>query len=188
MTTETRRHYRARIEGLHRELGIPSGFAGQCGWPLQAEAENLVDAGPDCFGRPQRLQADACSAWQRMQCQAAADGVSLHLVSAYRSVEYQCDVIRRKRESGRRIEDILRVNALPGYSEHHTGRAIDLGTEGCPALEEEFEHTAAFRWLQDQAAMFGFVLSYPRGNPMGISYEPWHWCYHSDLDKTVTRG
>jgi len=179
--------YRARIERLHRELGIPRGFAEQRGWPLQQEAAALADAGPDWYGRPQRLRPDALAAWRRLREAAARDGVAVHLISAFRSVEYQCEVIRRKQAGGRSMEDILRVNAVPGFSEHHTGCAVDLGTTECPPLEEAFEETPAFRWLAAQAEHFGFRLSYPRDNPMGIRYEPWHWCYRSDLDKSGTR-
>lgn len=169
--------YRNRIARLHRELGIPDGYAARRGWPLQPEAGQLADAGPDCFGRPQRLHPDALRHWCRMREAAAADGVALHLVSAFRSVEYQCEVIRRKRDAGRDMDDILQVNALPGYSEHHTGCAVDLGTDDEPPLEESFEATEAFRWLGSHAARFGFHLSYPRDNAAGMAYEPWHWCY-----------
>lgn len=179
--------YRERIEQMHRELGIPPGFVEQRGWLLQPEAGNLVEAGPDLYGRPQRLTPGARSAWRKMQQAAAEDGVVLQLVSAFRSVQYQCEVIRRKLDAGRDLDDILRVNAVPGFSEHHTGCAVDLGTTDCPVLEEAFEHTPAFRWLRGRAADFGFSLSYPRGNRLGISYEPWHWYYREGLDKPGTR-
>jgi D-alanyl-D-alanine carboxypeptidase len=112
-----------------------------------------------------------------MRRAARHDGVELLVVSAFRSVEYQADVIRRKLEAGRAIDDILCANAAPGYSEHHTGRALDLATSGCPPLEETFELTPAFAWLEANAARFGYRLSYPRGNPWGIVYEPWHWAW-----------
>jgi D-alanyl-D-alanine carboxypeptidase len=73
------------------------------------------------------------------------------------------------------LQEILKVNAAPGFSEHHSGRAIDIGTPGQPPAEESFEHTAAYAWLDAHAEQFGFRLSYPRGNSHGISYEPWHW-------------
>ena len=73
--------------------------------------------------------------------------------------------------------DFLRVNAAPGYSEHHTGRAVDIGTPGCPPLEEAFEDTAAFAWLSRNAGAAGFRMTYPRGNPQGVIYEPWHWLF-----------
>ena len=84
------------------------------------------------------------------------------------------------------MEQILRVNAAPGFSEHHTGRAVDLGTHDCEALEEEFEQTDAFVWLERNAESFGFAMSYPRGNASGFAYEPWHWCFESaEIEKEI---
>jgi D-alanyl-D-alanine carboxypeptidase len=108
---------------------------------------------------------------------ANSAGVSLFLISAFRSIEYQHELIDKKLVEGQAIEDILKVNAAPGYSEHHTGRAIDVGTIGCDALVEEFEDTKAFQWLNINAQEFGFIQSYPKNNSSGIDYEPWHWCF-----------
>jgi D-alanyl-D-alanine carboxypeptidase len=73
------------------------------------------------------------------------------------------------------MNQILEISALPGFSEHHTGRAVDLGQTGTPPLTEEFEHTNAFNWLQSHAKEFSFSMSYPKGNQHGIAFEPWHW-------------
>jgi D-alanyl-D-alanine carboxypeptidase len=99
-------------------------------------------------------------------------------VSGFRSVEYQRGIIERKLAKGLHILEILRSSAAPGYSEHHTGRAIDVTTPGSQPLEEEFERTQAFAWLLCHAGEFGFRLSFPRGNPHGVVYEPWHWLHH----------
>ncbi len=117
------------------------------------------------------------AAWRAMSEQAHLDGVVLQLVSAYRSIVYQSDLIQRKLDAGQLIRDILQVNTPPGYSEHHTGRALDLTTPGCEVLTEAFESTTAFEWLCSNAGQHGFTLSYPRDNPSGIDYEPWHWAY-----------
>ena len=69
--------------------------------------------------------------------------------------------------------------AAPGCSEHHTGRAIDIGSPGNEALEEDFALTPAFRWLEQHAGNHGFILTYPQGASHGIGYEPWHWCFIS---------
>ena len=53
------------------------------------------------------------------------------------------------------------------------------GAKDKTPLEEEFERSPAFRWLQRNAMQYGFTLSYPRGNRHGIAYEPWHWCWHA---------
>ena len=102
-------------------------------------------------------------------------------MSAYRSIEYQCGLIHRKLEEGWLIDDILLINAIPGYSEHHTGRALDLHAGDGKPLESAFENHPAFAWLCENAAEFNFHLSYPRDNPSGIDYEPWHWCFSSDI-------
>lgn len=167
-----------RVRRAHRELGIPDAFMDGCRLPLCDEPEELADTEPDFYQRPQRLTPAALSAWTAMKQAAAQDGITLFLLSAYRSLDYQQQLIARKQAAGQAIDNILRVNAAPGYSEHHTGRAVDIGTPGCDALVEAFEKTKAFEWLARRAGEFGFSLSYPRENELGIDYEPWHWCFH----------
>lgn len=129
------------------------------------------------YGRPQRLRRNAAFAWREMRESAADEGIVLQVVSAFRSLEYQAELIRRKLDAGQSLEEILHVVAAPGYSEHHSGRALDLSTPNCDAVTESFEGTAAFEWLTRSASSFSFGLSYPRGNCHGVIYEPWHWCY-----------
>ena len=167
--------YRDRIATIHRRLRIPEDYAESFGLPLQKEADELADAGPDVFGRPTRLAPDALRAWGALARAAAGSSVELLLVSGFRSVDYQEELIGRKLAAGRTLDQILCVNAAPGYSEHHTGVALDLATPGCEPLVEAFESTAAFAWLCEHAAEFGFQLSYPRDHPSRVDYEPWHW-------------
>lgn len=112
-----------------------------------------------------------------MKSVAAGAGVEIHIVSAYRSVEHQVELITRKLEAGQSIDAILQILAPPGCSEHHTGRAVDLGTGEVKPLNAEFGLTPAFDWLMEYAGGFGFTLSFPADNPFGYIYEPWHWCY-----------
>jgi len=167
--------FQSHIEALHRQLNIPDSYPRTCKIPLQVEADELVSSELDVFGREQRMTAYTFACWQKMKAAALQDNVSLLIVSAFRSVEYQCELLQNKLAKGQEIDEILMVNAAPGYSEHHTGCAIDITTEGCEALHEEFENTEAFRWLQFNGKRFDFSLSYPRDNPFGIVYEPWHW-------------
>ena len=97
------------------------------------------------------------------------------IVSGFRSIEYQASLIRNKLESGQSLSEILAVNAAPGFSEHHTGHAIDIASPGSRPLTEEFEASTAFAWLQQEASRFGFSMTYPRENQQGFIYEPWHW-------------
>jgi D-alanyl-D-alanine carboxypeptidase len=161
------------------ELGITKDLIEACPMPVCEECTDLVDAGLDLFSRPQQMTPKTFEAWCAMKAAAKSDGLELNLVSAHRSIEYQCELIRRKLEEGRSIDDILQVNAIPGYSEHHTGRALDLHAGDGKPLEFEFENHPVFTWLCNNAAEFDFHLSYPRGNSSGINYEPWHWCFSS---------
>jgi D-alanyl-D-alanine carboxypeptidase len=114
-----------------------------------------------------------------MKTAAERDGITLLLVSAFRSVTYQRQIIERKLAAGQKMEQILGANAVPGYSEHHTGRAIDITALGCKPLTEEFEQTSAFTWLVRCTKDFGFTITYPRNNKFGVIYEPWHWTFHN---------
>lgn len=174
---------RATLLSRARELGVPANYGRRRALRLQQEPKKLVFVGYDAYGRPQWLAPRAASAWQQMRHAAALGQVELQLVSAFRSIAYQVGIIERKLARGQDMAQILEVSAAPGYSEHHTGRAIDVTTPGFASLEEEFEQSPAFRWLTHNAAKYGFSLSFPRGNRHGIAYEPWHWCW-----KAVRRG
>ena len=166
-----------RVAALAAELGLPADYGRRRRLPLQTEARRLASAGTDIYDRPQRLTPAAAAAWRRLRSAAADEGVHLQLVSAYRSLDYQAGIVRRKLEQGQPLGQILAVSAAPGFSEHHTGRALDLTTPGAPVLETPFETTDAFAWLQAHAGRFSFRLSYPRDNRHGLAYEPWHWCH-----------
>jgi D-alanyl-D-alanine carboxypeptidase len=158
------------------ELGIPPDYAERRRLKLQVEATDLVSIGSNPDGRDILLSRPAAAAWERMRSAASGAGVTLLALSGFRSIERQTEIIRAKRSAGESIDAILRVMAAPGYSEHHTGRVIDIGAPGEPPLDEGFARTPAFQWLAAHAGAYGFLLSYPRGNPHGIAYEPWHWC------------
>jgi D-alanyl-D-alanine carboxypeptidase len=166
------------LRRLWTGLGIPEDYARKAGQRLQREPLRLVRIGraPD-DGRILKLTPAAARAWRKMQAASSAAGVTLLPLSAFRSVARQTTIIRRKLARGERIEDILRVSAVPGCSEHHTGRALDFGAPRHLGLEVTFARTREFRWLRKNANQFGFGLSYPRGNHQGIAYEPWHWCW-----------
>jgi zinc D-Ala-D-Ala carboxypeptidase len=132
-------------------------------------------------GREWKLIAPAASAWRAMQARAREDGISLIVLSAFRNVQRQIELIEKKLKSGMTIESILQSVAPPGCSEHHTGRAIDIGSDDHPTIEETFAQTRAFGWLTQHARDFGFVMSYPKDNAMGYVYEPWHWCWHEKI-------
>jgi len=131
------------------------------------------------------LHVDTAAALNSMMNAAIADGVDLRLLSGYRSQSLQesifFDVASERNQTP---EERAQVSAPPGYSEHSTGYAIDLGDGDAleTNLSTQFQNTTAFRWLQDHAARYHFVLSFPDGNEQGVMYEPWHWRYEGSAD------
>jgi D-alanyl-D-alanine carboxypeptidase len=116
---------------------------------------------------------------------ARSAGVILTPISGFRTVQQQEQLFfsigaQRNQTPAERAA----VSAPPGHSEHHTGYAIDIGDGKVPAtnLQTNFENTQAYKWLEANAARFGFELSFPPDNPQGVSYEPWHWRFVGDRD------
>ena len=166
-----------KLQTLLERLGIDPDLVASRNLPAFGEAQQLVVADVSQSGREHRLVPVAARAWRGMKEGARADGVSLIIVSAFRSIEQQVDLFRSQLDQGCSLESILLSSAPPGYSEHHTGRAIDIGTAGCAPVSADFEGTPAYAWLAENAKAYGFRLSYPRDNFFGFCFEPWHWYY-----------
>jgi len=177
--------YSAAAMTMLDRLGIPVALVVAKRLMEFTEATTLEVVEVGAGGRTHRLVPPAAQAWSRLRARAGAEGVELHIVSAFRSVDYQVSIIERKLKAGQSIEQILAVSAPPFFSEHHTGLAVDVGTPGCMTLQREFEDTAAFAWLSAHAASFGFQLSYPRDTPNGYDYEPWHWRFSLQDGTTI---
>lgn len=122
---------------------------------------------------------------------AKADGVSLAITSAHRTVQRQTELYDAKvaeyvgygySQSEAEAEAAKWV-APPGTSEHNTGLALDIIYPGYYEeygdLNENFEKSDAFAWLSGHAEEYGFVLRYPKDKQdiTGITYEPWHYRY-----------
>lgn len=171
------RAYAMKIAGIDKNLGISPDYAERHALSVQPEAVKLVVAGTDIHGRRFRLVPDAASALRAMRAAAAKQGVDLQTVSAFRDVAYQQYLVGAKLKRGMSIGAALRINAAPGFSEHHSGCAVDLTTPGAVPADVSFAGTRAYRWLTQHAGSFGFHLSYPQTNSHGIEFEPWHWRY-----------
>lgn len=117
-----------------------------------------------------------------MQRAAARDGVVLVPLSGFRDTDVQRDLFFGGAAArGQTLQQRARVSAPPGFSEHHTGYAVDIGDATAPGtdLTQRFDRTAAGRWLFARAGEFGFELSFPPSHPC-VSYEPWHWRWVGD--------
>ena len=110
---------------------------------------------------------------------ARAAGVHLRVVSAYRSYQKQQSTFAHWVAVGG-YRQAIATSARPGHSEHQLGTVIDFGEVGRPdPWNQSFAASKAGRWLHDNAAQFGFVVSYPAGRQDEVCYdpEPWHLRY-----------
>ncbi len=123
--------------------------------------------------------------FKEMQFMAAQRGVSLQLLSGFRSIDLQRDIFyENKSIRNQTAVERSMVSAPPGYSEHSTGYAIDVGDGNYPDthFEIEFEQTPAFKWMKRFASKYHFVLSFPPKNKQGVTYEPWHWRFEGTVN------
>ncbi|MBD3881935.1 D-alanyl-D-alanine carboxypeptidase family protein [Phormidium tenue FACHB-886] len=134
------------------------------------------------------MRKPAAEKFMEMQAAARVQGIELVPLSGFRSMEDQSHVFFDvKAERGQTPVTRAEVSAPPGYSEHHTGYAIDVGDgERLDLnLQTEFESTRAYQWLKDNAVSFNFELSFPKDNKR-VSYEPWHWRFVGDRQSLET--
>lgn len=171
-----------KIARIHRELGIPANYGIKHRLRTVREPQERVSVGLDIFDRDTELSIEAADAWKTMKADARWHDIDLRLVSGFRSLDYQAELIRKKLDANQTIERILRVTAAPGYSEHHSGCAIDLTAPGITPLTQEFSMSRAYEWLKSQARLYGFRESFPNRNRHGLEWEPWHWCYIKTYD------
>ncbi len=164
-------NFQAQINHDHRILGhLPY---------AEISKEKLVLIEPNI-----EVHMDMRDSLLKMREEAKKDGIYLVFLSGYRSINLQNDIFYslksiRNQEAAERA----RVSAPPGYSEHSTGFAIDIGdaTQRETDFETDFENTEAFRWLIKNAAKFHFKLSFNKDNKY-IDYEPWHWRYEGSIE------
>ncbi|MBR6676069.1 MAG: D-alanyl-D-alanine carboxypeptidase family protein [Clostridia bacterium] len=115
----------------------------------------------------------AQAALDQMIAAAAGDGITLYVVSGFRSYSSQASIYNNYvARDGQAEAD--RYSARPGHSEHQTGLAFDLNS-----LEQSFGQTAEGKWLKENCYKYGFIIRYPENKESitGYMYEPWHVRY-----------
>ena len=141
--------------------------------------------------RTEKMHPEAAKALLDMVAAARADGIWLVPASGFRTFAQQRTLFNAQVAKKGSPEAAAKISAPPGYSEHHTGYAIDL-TDGTVAQTQDispaFAATPAYQWLVNNAAAHGFELSFPENNPQGISFEPWHWRYVGSPQAKLTFG
>ena len=104
-------------------------------------------------------------------------GYYLMVTSSYRDYQSQKEIYDyRKSTQGERKAD--QTAARPGHSEHQTGLVIDMTSKNAPT-DEEFSESDAYKWLKENAHLYGFIERYPEGKTEITGYNPesWHWRY-----------
>lgn len=123
---------------------------------------------------------EARAAYEKMAAEAALSGYELVAFSTYRSFDYQT-TLYEKYVNNDGQEEADRYSARPGYSEHQTGLAFDIGEKHFEQhfARESFGETEAGKWVAANAHTYGFIMRYPNGKEKitGYMYEPWHFRY-----------
>ena len=114
-------------------------------------------------------------AFANMAEAARKDSVELITDSGYRSASFQERIIKRRMNEGSSFENVIRFVAPPGYSQHETGRALDM----VPS-EARFVYTDAYQWLKVNASEYGFYETLPEDSTGETYWESWHWYYTGD--------
>jgi zinc D-Ala-D-Ala carboxypeptidase len=130
---------------------------------------------PTVGGRDLMLRREAAEHLKALV--AAADGEELVVASAFRSYLDQRYTYERLKSIYGSEADAM--SASPGHSQHQLGTAVDF-TNWVAAYQVQpiFGQTSAAWWLENHAARYGFVLSYPPGkDETGYQFEPWHYRY-----------
>ncbi|GEM_PF-316994 len=155
------------IEVINKKNGIDEGYE-----PNDLEVLNVQS------NKRIEVRAEAGKNAEQLFEKAAEDGIYLTAVAGYRSYSFQKQLYANE-VSMNGEEYANKYVAVPGYSEHHTGLAIDLMSADDVSLTEAFDQTDEFRWLQENMSDYGFILRYPKGKEhiTGYNYEPWHIRY-----------
>lgn len=125
------------------------------------------------YGHNGQLRKETYEEFKKMYHEAEKENLRLNIASPYRSYSLQKSVYENYvARDGQRAADTY--SARPGHSEHQTGLTIDIGV-----INDSFKNTNEFKWLQDNAYKYGFILRYPEGlsHITGYKFEPWHYRY-----------
>ncbi len=133
----------------------------------------------ESYEREEYLHYEAAAAFEQMKAAAAADFIKIQAISGFRTVARQADLFKAQVGKLGSEAAAAKLSAPPGYSEHHTGYAVDIGDVTLPDTDitYNFQNTPAYNWLLANAYLYGFEQSFPENNQQGVSFEPWHWRY-----------
>ena len=140
-------------------------------------SDNMVKVSKQySYGDNQMVTQETFDAFLNMFNDAKKEDLTLIINSSYRSYEDQEEIYKFYKDT-RGEKEANKIAAKAGFSEHQTGMAIDIQTYGSTA--STFEEFDEFKWLQNNAHKYGFILRYPKGKEYltGYNYESWHYRY-----------
>lgn len=152
-------------------------------WEKKVE---LVDT-KNAWDEDIKVEKKAYEQYKKLEKELKSEGIIIKLDSTYRSVKEQQELWNEWSEDPEKgPEYVKKYVAVPGYSEHHTGLAIDVCLEKDGKLiydnDEMKKEKEIFKKIHSKLAKYGFILRYPEGkkNITGYDYEPWHFRYIND--------
>ncbi len=142
-----------------------------------------------------KLQKEAFDAFQDMKKAALKEGITIKIVSGYRSFNRQKNIWNRKYNlyisqglvPNEALQKIIEYSTLPGSSRHHWGTDIDIIDASVEApknllneinYDENGPYFELKKWMDINSKSFGFYLVYTKNTDRkGFKYEPWHYTY-----------
>ena len=163
------------------------------------EKVELVDT-KNAWDEDIKVEKEAYKQYKKLEKELKDEGIIIRLDSTYRSVKAQQELWDEwSADPEKGPEYVKKYVAVPGYSEHHTGLAIDVCLEKNGELIYDNDEMKAekeiFKKIHSELAKYGFILRYPEGkkNITGYDYEPWHFRYINNskiakeiMDKDLT--
>lgn len=147
------------------------------------------------IGETYRLQKEVYEAFERMKEEALKEGISIQIISAYRSFDHQKEIWNKKYSQyisegftpEKTVEEIIHYSSIPGTSRHHWGTDIDIIDSSAIQpksilIEKNYEDNGVYaqlkKWMDSNSKKFGFYLVYTNDYYRnGFEYEPWHYSY-----------
>lgn len=148
---------------------------------------NLTTISNSFSSSNRQLVYEAKEAFEKMASSAKEQGYTIRVISAYRSYEYQKGLYDNYvKKDG--IEKADTYSARPGFSEHQTGLVVDI--DNGTVDYNNFENTKEFKWMDENAHLYGFILRYPKEKECitGYDYESWHYRYVGETIATFIKN
>jgi zinc D-Ala-D-Ala carboxypeptidase len=135
-----------------------------------------------------KLKPSAAKAYLAMKAKAKEAGIIVEIASGYRSIDDQYKNFEYKaaKDPSRSFADLVKFNSIAGFSEHHTGLALDIVSKEYPSLNQGHADSTVGKWLLENAKSFGFEMSFGPKNTLGVGHEPWHWRFVGDDESKKT--